>query len=839
MRASVASLSRKVVAALMAASLTFSMVPLAWADDGPTGTVAGTVAGNAAEGSESPEDAAGTEGTDAPAPEAEVQPADAKAAASTGDAATGTTIKIAVYRSSYPLVWDLNDAGAPDATKAKWDNKPEKWPTEGSPGSAVGTCEGYVAWTDDKNPGSEPSRTGFNFLGWSTKPTAAVEGTGKLDTLSIPKDTQPAEGEDGAKSITLYALWAPINYSVAFDLTKNPEDASAIPSFNWTTGKGTFSDLGGGRYRLSGVTLEDYDPTTGLIEIATPSRGTGGYRFLSWAEPDSQQDPTVAIKKSGSSKWYVNPVALPHYDYEPVLTARWSLSFDVDVPSQVTFDEYDSLEVEGNLTDTTDEDAIDEESADAHDAGKRAHFCSQSTATDYKIVALRSVRQETASKILTTSDSSKATQEEVLGSERLLSLFAEGATAESQGVHFKLDDAVDMDDSTRYGSFVIPKQQAPFDPTATERDDEERLYVSYRLNLSNKVGDSETPNHGLVTPGGVNEGDRTPIAEVSYEFAVADDSISTTTSPVALLPDWDKSSLFIEIPQDFLNSHNLVGTARAGVFGIKAIKAAAVDLAAHASNPSESRYYALYSALLASQGRTASGVPQSGPFFYLPLDDDVAPGNRGKTPDGYYAVELLGICQDAAVAGGVAGLTFGFKDAYSHRSMKDTVIPDEYPPNAGGWEQADLRTWLGSTFYGYLDDQMKACIVSVRKRHQQEGGSAAIQSTEDSIFIPSMYEVYGLGMEAVVYGSPMKLNINEGGSGFFQYQQFARGGAQAKNLSAIRVEGGSSIQWWFTRSASFGVDRGFCVVDIGKGDGAPGWVWSNHGDGGVLPCFAF
>ena len=49
MRASVASLSRKVVAALVAFVLTFSMVPLAWADDGPAGTVAGTVAGSAAE----------------------------------------------------------------------------------------------------------------------------------------------------------------------------------------------------------------------------------------------------------------------------------------------------------------------------------------------------------------------------------------------------------------------------------------------------------------------------------------------------------------------------------------------------------------------------------------------------------------------------------------------------------------------------------------------------------------------------------------------------------------------------------------------------------------------
>ena len=140
------------------------MVPAAWADDGPAGTVAGTVAGNAAEGSEDPEDAAGTEGSDgtassdAPAPEAEVQPADAKAADSTGDAATGTTIKIAVYRSSYPLVWDLNDAGAADATKAKWDNKPDAWPSLRSKIALVnkahqlygGATESHLQKTEDE-----------------------------------------------------------------------------------------------------------------------------------------------------------------------------------------------------------------------------------------------------------------------------------------------------------------------------------------------------------------------------------------------------------------------------------------------------------------------------------------------------------------------------------------------------------------------------------------------------------------------------------------------------------------------------------------------------------------
>ena len=821
MRKSVAPFAHTLVAALMAAALAFSMVPLAWADDGPTGTVAGTVAGNAAEGSESPEDAAATEGmdgtasSDAPAPEAEVQSADAKAADSTGDAATGTTIKIAVYRSSYPLIWDLNDAGAADATKAKWDSKPEKWPTEGSPGSAVGTCEGYVSWTDDKDPGSEPSRTGFNFLGWSTKPAVAVEGAGKLDTLSIPKDTQPAEGEDGAKSITLYALWAPINYSVAFDLTKNPEDASATPSFNWTTGKGTFSDLGGGRYRLSGVTLQDYDPATGLIEISTPSRGTGGYRFLSWAEPDSQQDPTVAVKKAGSSKWYVNPVALPHYDYEPVLTARWSLSFDVDVPSQVTFDEYDSLEVEGNLTDTTDEDAIDEESPDAHDAGKRAHFCSQSTATDYKIVALRSVRQETASKILTTSDSAKATQEEVLGSERLLSLFAEGATAESQGVHFKLDDDVDMDDSSRYGSFVIPKQAASFDPTATERDDESRLYVSYRLNLSNKVGGSETPNHGLVTPGSVNEGDRTPIAEVSYEFAVADGEAETeigSNATGSLLDDF------------FIQDGTLI-------YGPANIKAAANDIA---RNGTTSRYYEQYDSYLSCGMAGAvsdwSGNKVSGKVRW----DD----NGDGVPDTLYDVRIIGILYDKDEQGKGIGLTFQFVGILNRLyGFNDTNT------NIGGWGASKLQQEMNSgSIWKATPSALKNCITPACKTYrdgQYTSNAATISDRCYSLFLPSYAELTATPHKTWTTRWEYFLPERSVTSRPYDYYSEVDGttGSKEKLAKATATNPGVYTDWWI-RSQHPSMTVTFVAVDAkGLPSGRSDSLLAKDAHG-VSPCFA-
>ena len=98
MRKSVAPFAHKTVALCAAFVLAFSMVPAAWADDGPAGTVAGTVAG--AEGAEGSEGAFGSEVPTSPRlpsgpsaeASAEVQPADAKAAASTG---------LAVYLSDH------------------------------------------------------------------------------------------------------------------------------------------------------------------------------------------------------------------------------------------------------------------------------------------------------------------------------------------------------------------------------------------------------------------------------------------------------------------------------------------------------------------------------------------------------------------------------------------------------------------------------------------------------------------------------------------------------------------------------------------------------------------
>ncbi len=752
----------------------------------PAGTLAGSSQDSQDEGDGASDGVVVASGDEGQAPEADLQSADTAAADSAGSA-TGTTIKIAVYRSSYPLVWDLNDEGSSDVTKAQWD-KPASWPKEGSPGSAVGAYAGYTE-------ADEPTRTGFAFLGWSAvadDPTVA----GKLDTLEIPKGTEPVEGADGVKSITLHALWAPIEYSVVFDLTKNPEDASAVPSFRWEGLKGTFSDLGGGRYRLSGVTLEDYDPERGLIEIATPSRGTGGYRFLSWAEPESQQSPTVAMRPAGTSTWYVNPVALTHYDYEPVLTARWSLSFDVDVPSQITFDEYDSLEIEGNLTDTTDEDVVDEESPDKHDAGKMAHFCSQSTAVDYKIVALKSEMQAAASDILTTSDSAKATQEQVLSDEKLLSLFAANNASESAGVHFRLTDTIDMDDSSRYGAFVIPKQTKDYSDADYSRDDEERLYVSYRLNLSNRVDGASEPNHGLVTPSNVNEGDRTPIAKVSYEFAVADHD--TEKAPIG-------DGLYIDDGGTF--------------YGLDYIKRAAEDLSA---NGTASRYYSQFKGWLDAQVMT-NGNPGPGPYFQLKVEGAAA-------DDGCLPVQLIGICQDTKSDGtGKAGLTFQMRDVYALRQLTCQDAGSTFFVNAmnstgsnvGGWGESELKRQLQGTFLSKLDPGMQTAIARIDKYQQiaytatDYVGAGLLQKTSgESVWLPSLHEVMGRTFDFNNESEGLTIN----GYMPFQYEAFRTEGTSTVNTKAIKSFNGGICDWWLR---SFGRDIG-------------GGICCAHFDGSIL-----
>ena len=131
---------------------------------------AGSVAGSNAQPQDSNGDTSSPDGV-ASEPEASAQSASIKAAE--GSSAGGTTVSIAVYRSSFPIAkWDLNDDDF-NLTKAVWENRPADpaLPQQASPGSEV-------AWPETGKPADykEPTRAGFEFAGWSTNKSASAGG---------------------------------------------------------------------------------------------------------------------------------------------------------------------------------------------------------------------------------------------------------------------------------------------------------------------------------------------------------------------------------------------------------------------------------------------------------------------------------------------------------------------------------------------------------------------------------------------------------------------------------------------------------------------------------------
>ena len=248
------------------------------------------------------------------------------------------------------------------------------------------------------------------------------------------------------------------------------------------------------------------------------------------------------------------------------------------------------------------------------------------------------------------------------------------------------------------------------------------------------------------------------------------------------------------------------------------IKAAANDIAEadYAGGIASSGYYDAFRDAL--DARTP---------FYLRVDDQ---------PDGGFSVhemDILGIAQDTlstarkgdsgTTIATKAGLTFGFRDIYAQRAMVSAG------GTSGNWELSDLRQWLNSDFFDSMASQAVYSIAEVTKRQQRFGGSGTeyLQATDEVIFVPSAYEVFGRSF----------VNHNDAeahDSAPFQYEAFASGVAvSSPNPAAIKAYEGS-VNWWWLRSARRTSSTYFCSIDS---TGAIRTTSSSL-QGGVVPCFA-
>ena len=294
-----------------------------------------------------------------------------------------------------------------------------------------------------------------------------------------------------------------------------------------------------------------------------------------------------------------------------------------------------------------------------------------------------------------------------------------------------------------------------------------------------------------------------------------------------------------------------LGVGEDGVYGTQDILDAALDLARHADRPEESAYYELYRAFMGNQGvvsydeTTRQTTFQEGPFFKLRIGSDL------------HEVRVLGICQDRLASPyadddgatiGTAGLTFGWKAGYVVRLIdpKGTALIN--------WSTCEARKYLNGTFLSLLPTELRAeqsGVKTVVKAHNASPGYAdRLDETQDRIFIPSAYEIYGTTIRTIGWEKEKEINPMETAENSFQYHYFALGGIvpldqQAFNLQACLSPepGGLGGSFWcrstfVARDNAGNPSKGSYAIGTNS-DGTMWLPWSlNVTDGQLLPCFA-
>lgn len=259
--------------------------------------------------------------------------------------------------------------------------------------------------------------------------------------------------------------------------------------------------------------------------------------------------------------------------------------------------------------------------------------------------------------------------------------------------------------------------------------------------------------------------------------------------------------------------YDFYATDDAGTYGVAEIKAAANAISAYGASNNVPAYRQ-YNRYLQQE------EPGIDPVFTIRVYDQ----GDGAAPS-QHKVDLLGIAQDTKTAGGKAGLSFGFRSLYEGRGMSSS--------SNGGWASTTvMRPYLRGEFAGKLGSEVVGNIVGVNKAQQLRASTTAQRTTGETVFLMSMYEVYGGSMTYL----GRQHNPAETAANSFQYSYFAKGGVKTiPNSYAIKTyTDGTAGNWWL-RGASY-ADTGF---NNSARNGVPDSSTGTMPLSGVVPCFCF
>lgn len=140
--------------------------------------------------------------------------------------------------------------------------------------------------------------------------------------------------------------------------------------------------------------------------------------------------------------------------------------------------------------------------------------------------------------------------------------------------------------------------------------------------------------------------------------------------------------------------------------------------------------------------------------------------------------------------------------------------------NSGGWNSCAMRSWLNSTFYNSLPDDLRGLIATHETKASVGSQSSSLQTASDKIWLPREYEVFG----STTYAASSEHTA--GGA-----EQFAIYADASNRIKTLGKTGATSV-WWLA-SPIVGNSSYFCYVSTSGS--ANGNYASNTC--GVVPCF--
>lgn len=159
--------------------------------------------------------------------------------------------------------------------------------------------------------------------------------------------------------------------------------------------------------------------------------------------------------------------------------------------------------------------------------------------------------------------------------------------------------------------------------------------------------------------------------------------------------------------------------------------------------------------------------------------------------------EIVGFNHDDLADGsGKAGITFGMKNLMANkRSMNSSDT------NSGSYAGSVMNTYVGTTFYNGMPDEVRNVIKSVKKVTGNGGSSNSWSGTRTDNFKTWLFS------EEEVFGTK-KYSVGNEGS---KYARFTSNSSRTKKLS----NGSGSADYWWLRSPYLGNDGYFCGVNSG------------------------